>query len=46
MIEIVLLLATIGQRFRLRTSDDQQVELYPAMSLRPRGAINLRFEAR
>lgn len=46
MIEIVLLLATIGQRFRLKAADERPVELYPAMSLRPRGAINMRLEAR
>lgn len=46
MIEIVLLLATIGQRFRLTRADDRPVDLYPAMSLRPRGAINMRLEQR
>jgi cytochrome P450 len=46
MIEIVLLLATIGQKFRLKPADEKPVELYPAMSLRPRGPINLRLEQR
>lgn len=46
MIENVLLLATIGQRFRLRRLDEQPLELYPAMSLRPRGPMNMRLELR
>ena len=46
IIEIVLLLATIGQRFRLKRADDRPVELFPAMSLRPSGAIDMRLEAR
>ena len=46
MIEIVLLLAAIGQQFRFKVADERPVELYPAMSLRPRGAINLRLELR
>jgi cytochrome P450 len=46
MIEVVLLLATIGQKFRLSRADDQPVDLYPAMSLRPAGPINMRLEPR
>jgi cytochrome P450 len=41
MMEIVLLMATIGQRFRLSKARDHEVELYPAMSLRPRKGIFL-----
>jgi cytochrome P450 len=46
MIEIVLLLASIGQRFRLKLANERPVELFPAMSLRPRGPINLMLEQR
>jgi cytochrome P450 len=46
MIEIVLILATVGQHFRLMPVDDQPVKLVPAMSLRPEGMINLRVERR
>jgi cytochrome P450 len=46
MMEVVLLLATIGQRFRLRLSGDLGVELYPAMSLRPRNGIHVTVENR
>ncbi len=46
MMEIVLLLATIGQRFRLSKAGDHEVELYPAMSLRPRKGISLTVELR
>jgi cytochrome P450 len=41
MMEIVLLLATIGQRFRLTLAPDQEVALLPAMSLRPRDGIRI-----
>lgn len=41
MMEIVLLLAAIGQKFRLRLAPDQQVTLQPAMSLRPRDGIKM-----
>ena len=46
MMEIVLLLATIGQRFRLPLEPDHPVSLYPAMSLRPRDGIRIRVEPR
>jgi len=46
MMEIVLLLATIGQRFRLRLERDQRVELLPAMSLRPKNGIRMQVEER
>ena len=41
MMEIVLLLATIGQRFRLALVPDHPVTLLPAMSLRPRDGIKV-----
>jgi cytochrome P450 len=46
MMEVVLLMATIGQRFRCSLVQDHPVELFPAMSLRPKEGINLRVEAR
>ncbi len=39
MMEIVLVLATIGQRFRLELVSDHPVTIYPAMSLRPKDGI-------
>jgi len=41
MMEVVLLLATIGQRFRLTLVPDHPVTLLPAMSLRPREGIKV-----
>jgi len=41
MMEIVLLLATIGRRFRLSLAPDQRVEVWPAMSLRPKNGIKV-----
>jgi cytochrome P450 len=41
MMEVVLLLATIGQRFRLSLVPDHPVTLLPAMSLRPRDGIKV-----
>jgi cytochrome P450 len=41
MMEIVLALATIGQKFRLALAPDHKVELYPAMSLRPKNGIRV-----
>ena len=46
MMEIVLLLATIGQRFRFTLLPDQPVSLLPAMSLRPKDGIKVRVENR
>ncbi len=46
MMEIVLLLATIGQKFRLPLAHAAKVELYPAMSLRPKGGIEVLVEDR
>jgi cytochrome P450 len=46
MMEIVLVLATIGQRFRLSLAPDHEVTLLPAMSLRPRTGIQVIVEHR
>ena len=46
MMEVVLLLATIGQRFRFSLLPDHQVSLMPAMSLRPAGGIPVRVAPR
>jgi cytochrome P450 len=46
MMEIILLMATVAQRFRLRTAPGQVVELFPAMSLRPRDGIKMTIEER
>ena len=46
MMEIVLVLATIGQKFRLPLAPDHQVTLLPAMSLRPRTGIQVMVENR
>lgn len=44
--EIILLMATIGQRFRFSMAEDKPVEVLPAMSLRPAGPVNVRLHAR
>jgi cytochrome P450 len=41
MMEIVLALATIGQKFRLELVPDHPVTIWPAMSLRPRDGIKV-----
>jgi cytochrome P450 len=46
MMEIVLLLATIGQRFRFSLLPDHPVSLMPAMSLRPKDGIKVVVENR
>ena len=46
MMEVVLLLATIGQRFRFSLLPDHQVSLMPAMSLRPAEGIPVRVAQR
>jgi cytochrome P450 len=46
MMEIVLVLATIAQRFHFSPVSDEPVALMPAMSLRPKGAINLKLQSR
>ncbi|MGZ8847963.1 MAG: cytochrome P450 [Pyrinomonadaceae bacterium] len=41
MMEIILCLATIGQKFRLELDPDHPVSIYPAMSLRPKDGIRV-----
>jgi cytochrome P450 len=41
MMEIVLLMAAIAQKFRLKLAPNQKVALVPAMSLRPRDGIRM-----
>jgi cytochrome P450 len=43
MMEIVLLLATIGQRFRFSMVDGHQVEVLPVLSLRPKNGIKVKL---
>ena len=45
MMEIVLLLATIGQRFRFALTDEK-VEVLPVLSLRPKSGIKVRLHHR
>src|SRR5262249_19570974 len=46
MMEIILVLATIGQRFRLALVPEHPVEVYPAMSLRPKDGVKVVLRAR
>ncbi|MCM3871394.1 MAG: cytochrome P450 [Pyrinomonadaceae bacterium] len=46
MMEIVLVLATIGQRFRLPLEPGHPVSILPAMSLRPKDGIHVIVENR
>lgn len=41
MMEVILCLATIGQKFRLEVDRDHPVSIYPAMSLRPKDGIKV-----
>jgi cytochrome P450 len=41
LMEIIMVLATIGQNFRLKLVPDHEVTLLPAMSLRPRDGIRM-----
>jgi cytochrome P450 len=41
MMEIVLLLATIGQRFRFALDPEHKVEVLPVLSLRPKNGIKV-----
>jgi cytochrome P450 len=41
MMEIILVLATIGQQYRLTLASDASVSLLPAMSLRPAAGISV-----
>jgi cytochrome P450 len=46
MMEIVLLLATIGQQLKFSMLDDQPVEVLPVLSLRPKNGIKVTLSAR
>ena len=46
MMEVVLLLATIGQRFRFALDPEHKVEVLPVLSLRPRNGIKVSIEPR
>jgi cytochrome P450 len=46
MMEIVLLLATIGQRYRFSLESDHPVEVLPVLSLRPKAGIRVRVHER
>jgi len=46
MMEAVLLLATVGQRFRLEWQADHPVEPLPTITLRPKGGIWVRTVVR
>jgi cytochrome P450 len=46
MMEIILLLATIGERFRLTMPPGHSIKLLPAMSLRPGQEVKVRVEPR
>src|SRR3989442_13630794 len=46
MMEIILVLATIGQKFRLELVPDHPVTILPAMSLRPKDGIQVRLQKR
>jgi cytochrome P450 len=46
MMEVVLLLATIGQRFKFSLLPDHSVSLLPTMSLRPRDGIRVTVNER
>jgi cytochrome P450 len=46
MMEVVLLLATIGQRFRFSLLPEHPVSLLPAMSLRPKDGIKVLAHSR
>ena len=46
MMEVVLLLATIGQRFRFKLDPEHKVEVLPVLSLRPKSGIHVIIEPR
>ena len=46
MMEIVLLMATIGQRFKFSLVSDQKVEVLPVLSLRPKTGIKVVVQER
>ena len=46
MMEMILVLATIGRRLRLELVPNHPVETYPAMSLRPKDGVKITVQAR
>jgi cytochrome P450 len=46
MMEVVMLLATIGQRFRFTLDPDHKVEVLPVLSLRPKDGIKVIIDPR
>jgi len=46
MMEAVLVLATIAQKYRLKLVQDQVVEPWPVFTLRPRNGIRMALEKR
>jgi cytochrome P450 len=46
MMEVVLLMATIGQRFRFKLDPEHKVDVLPVLSLRPRNGIKVILEPR
>jgi cytochrome P450 len=46
MMEMILIMAAIGQRFSLKLAVDKEVALLPAMSLRPKDPIEVKLEPR
>jgi cytochrome P450 len=46
MMEAVLLLATIAQKYHLSLESDRALELVPSITMRPRHGLRVRIEAR
>jgi cytochrome P450 len=46
MMEAILVLATIGQRFRMKLIENPPVKVYPALSLRPSPGVSVLVEKR
>jgi cytochrome P450 len=46
IMEMILVLATIGKKFRLELDQNHPVEVYPAMSLRPKEGVQVVVKAR
>jgi cytochrome P450 len=46
MMEAILLLATIAQRFRMRLTPNQRIVPMPSITLRPKNGIRMRLEGR
>lgn len=46
LMEAVLILATVAQRFRLEWQGDNPIELMPSITLRPKGGVWVRLVPR